>query len=993
MNYEGQDEDDDEEVEVLKIHLKVIQGDQLVAKDRNLRGQWTTSDPYVTVSFFPRGLNNEVHNNSNNNHPEIKLGQSETIRYTLSPQWLFEADIEVPRQSATDDCQFVVVIRDWDDDLMAGEEPPENLMGVVPVNVTPNMYRNLPFTTRTKWYGVPAESAERASGRIQCQIDVQKQRKRRSEINSAPAFKKPMGKPILDQATYTPSKAEEEFSNALRKEERQGDGSVLTDLKLLRLSVQGSVTGATEMATGAVSKSTLGRMTLGAADAVKQTALGGMNGVSQVASFGVNGVRQVAVGSTNLATQAVTGSVNGVTQVATGSVNMASQVATGGVNMASQVATGGVNMAAQTMKTTAGIVTAPLGMFSSKHKNTQSATTTRSNSMMPKSLSTRNMFSSMPFSVSGNGESSAPPMRKALSSKNLFSSMPFTTSGSGTPEESLSKNRRSRQSSLGGTRKTQSSRNMLKGKEKYASLLKSSGQQDDNKLTSQASDPLSIPAQRLSKPISVPQQQHQSNEPNQSPTLSTQPPSPKPNAAEKEQYKLDIAKAKQLEEAKSKQGGGGQRPRPVRQRSAPRIRKSNSTRKLQLSGGELSLEDKATLLDDDLDTQKISSEILPTKTQQQDSERNQEENDRLAIESIKKKKLERKSMALAIPSFQSLNNNVQSKLSDHPNTDMSEKEKKKMRKVEKRNSTVSKSSDPSISTSMSDKERKKLKKEKKKMRKSKTLAASYDHQETLLGPAPGNLSGPGPGNRRSMEHANSERRNSTASTVSEVTAASSSINVEEFEAMKKSLLEKDERLLKMERELAELRQALINGASVRQSSLAKQSAPLELEINRRASMDHATTKKNSGSVGYEQDRRASAGHFAIGGEAARVPIMIGKQEDKNLSTISTVPTVTSTAATSQENEAGFYVDAEGVEYYLDPKGIEYYKDADGEWYADFLPDSSAGAEETAGWFMDVDGTKYYLDEFGVEYNQNPKDGEYYSNEGQRLNLQKISRKN
>ena len=980
MNYEVQDED--EEVEVLKIHLKVIQGDQLVAKDRNLMGQWTTSDPYVTVSFFPRGLNNEVNENSNNNHSEIKLGQSDTIRYTLSPQWLFETDIEVPRKYATDDCQFLVVIRDWDDDLTAGEEPPENLMGVVPVNVTPNMYRNLPFTTRTKWYGVPAASADRASGRIQCQIDVQKQRKRFSEINSAPAFKKPIGNPILDQATYTPSEAEEEFSNALRKEERQGDGSVLTDLKLLRLSVQGSVTGATGMATGVVSKSALGRMTLGAADAMKQTALGGMNGVSQVANFGVNGVKQVAVGSTNLATQAVTDSVNGVTQVATGSVNMASQVATGSVNMASQVATGSVNMAAQTMKTTAGIVSAPFGMFSSKTKNSQSPTTTRNNSTMPKSLSTRNMFSSMPFSMSGSGESSAPPMRKVLSSKNLFSSMPFTTSGSGdTSEEVSSKSRRSRQTSLGGTRKAQSSRNVLKGKEKYASLLKSSGQQDDKKSSSQTSDPLSIPAQSLSKTIPLPTQQQQSIEATETPTSSAQPPTPKSNETEKDHYKLDIAKAQQLEAAKSKEKGGGQRPRPVRQRSAPRIRKSNSTRKLQLSGGELSLEGGATLLGD-RDTPGLSNKIPPTKTQQQGSDINQEEKDKLAIESIKQKKLERKSPVLLKLSDHSINSdNAQS----NQNDGMSEKEKMKMKMLEMRNSTRSKSSDPTTGTSMSDKERKKLKKEKKKMRKSKTLAASYDQQDTLPGPASRNLSGHEPGRRRSMDYPKSERRYSTASTVSEVTAASSSINVEEFEAMKTSLREKDERLLKMERELAELRQALISGASVGQTPTAVQSTSLELETNRRVSMDHATTKKYSGSVGYEQNRRASAGDYGGGGEAGRVPIMIGKQKAKYVPTTSTTPM-------SQENEAGFYVDAEGVEYYLDPKGIEYYKDKDGEWYADFVPESKTEAEETSGWFMDVDGTKYYLDEHGVEYNENPKDGEYYSNAGQRLNLKKVSKK-
>ena len=43
-------------VTAVSMRLTLVQGDQLVAKDRNVLGQWTTSDPYCLVSFFPEGL-------------------------------------------------------------------------------------------------------------------------------------------------------------------------------------------------------------------------------------------------------------------------------------------------------------------------------------------------------------------------------------------------------------------------------------------------------------------------------------------------------------------------------------------------------------------------------------------------------------------------------------------------------------------------------------------------------------------------------------------------------------------------------------------------------------------------------------------------------------------------------------------------------------------------------------------------------------------------
>ncbi|CAB9523526.1 expressed unknown protein [Seminavis robusta] len=254
---DAQEEEDDEEqeeleqeVEVVKLKLTVLQGDQLVPKDRNVLGQWTTSDPYVKCSFFPEGVDGigmksmengtdqdenarggsakskkkkkKRKSKKNAERGEITLGQSEVIRYTLSPKWDFQVEIEFAVERLTEDAQFRVTIMDWDEDLIAGVVPSDDdLMGVVPVNVTPNLYQNLRNTTRTKWYGVPATSASRASGRIQCRLDVTKIHKKTKDIMSRPIPIKPIGKPILNQATYKPSQAEKERKKQQKKQARE----------------------------------------------------------------------------------------------------------------------------------------------------------------------------------------------------------------------------------------------------------------------------------------------------------------------------------------------------------------------------------------------------------------------------------------------------------------------------------------------------------------------------------------------------------------------------------------------------------------------------------------------------------------------------------------------------------------------------------------------------------------------------------------------------
>ena len=199
-----------EPVTALSITLTVIQGDQLVAKDRNLLGQWTTSDPYVLVSLFPQGLGG----------PELKLGRSETIRFTLCPRWGEKFVLEVPQHALTAEALFQVTIMDWGDDLVLGMvQSDDNLMGVVPVPFPPACYQpNTPSPITEKWYGVPLMSASRASGRIQCSIEVLKYQKPLGAI-LPPTPRVPSGIPQLGQGT-NPAKLDKQEKKELKKEKK-----------------------------------------------------------------------------------------------------------------------------------------------------------------------------------------------------------------------------------------------------------------------------------------------------------------------------------------------------------------------------------------------------------------------------------------------------------------------------------------------------------------------------------------------------------------------------------------------------------------------------------------------------------------------------------------------------------------------------------------------------------------------------------------------------
>lgn len=127
--------------EQMKVQMTIVRGSGLAAKDRNVLGQRTTSDPYCEVL------------NSNSK----LLGRTRTIEKTLNPVWNERFDMEVRLSKA------VVIVRIWDEDYMS--EP--DAMGTIRL-----MVPTQPGET-VEWYQVPTYSAKNACGRVQIRFHVE----------------------------------------------------------------------------------------------------------------------------------------------------------------------------------------------------------------------------------------------------------------------------------------------------------------------------------------------------------------------------------------------------------------------------------------------------------------------------------------------------------------------------------------------------------------------------------------------------------------------------------------------------------------------------------------------------------------------------------------------------------------------------------------------------------------------------------------------------
>ena len=154
-------------VDKIHVEMYVLAGNDLVAKDRNLLGRKTTSDPYVEVYLLnnPKPIFQNGQSITN-----YKIGKTSTVYKSLNPQWpspqnKFVFEIVHP---------WRVTLKVYDEDLLSDPD----LMGIVtipiPVPTTSTAGGGgggsnsaLQPNDTTNWYNIPKDSAKNAKGKLQ----------------------------------------------------------------------------------------------------------------------------------------------------------------------------------------------------------------------------------------------------------------------------------------------------------------------------------------------------------------------------------------------------------------------------------------------------------------------------------------------------------------------------------------------------------------------------------------------------------------------------------------------------------------------------------------------------------------------------------------------------------------------------------------------------------------------------------------------------------
>jgi stress response protein SCP2 len=151
----------------LKVTITILEGRDLIAKDRNFLGKRTTSDTYVQV------YDASDDNNNNNNNSKC-LGRTTAVSKTLSPAWNSENVFSLTL--GADSAQNLMrknnanngggrgvtfLLKLFDEDVMSESDP----MGTVTVAVRPLEYLDgaSSSSSSSKWYPV-----EKGSGKTFC---------------------------------------------------------------------------------------------------------------------------------------------------------------------------------------------------------------------------------------------------------------------------------------------------------------------------------------------------------------------------------------------------------------------------------------------------------------------------------------------------------------------------------------------------------------------------------------------------------------------------------------------------------------------------------------------------------------------------------------------------------------------------------------------------------------------------------------------------------
>lgn len=144
-------------IDKMNVHVTVVQGQDLCAKDRNMFGK-KTSDPFVTLSFCSSPPTNRTR------EQQSSLGRTTTIKKNLSPIWNHSVAFAIPYELK--DHTNRIVFNIYDEDILSSDDS----MGVVSIPVA--FQDSVGDASAAVWYEIPKNSAKNACGKIQIQVQT-----------------------------------------------------------------------------------------------------------------------------------------------------------------------------------------------------------------------------------------------------------------------------------------------------------------------------------------------------------------------------------------------------------------------------------------------------------------------------------------------------------------------------------------------------------------------------------------------------------------------------------------------------------------------------------------------------------------------------------------------------------------------------------------------------------------------------------------------------
>jgi tellurium resistance protein TerZ len=129
------------------IEVTILQGSDLVAKDRDLFGRKTTSDPYVEIWA------------GSSQRPLTLAGRTKTMPKTLNPTWDNKKRFHIVLVDVRS-CPFLT-LKIFDQDKLSAPDS----MGTITIPITKN-------GDTTEWYEIPPDSAKNAKGKLQVRLQT-----------------------------------------------------------------------------------------------------------------------------------------------------------------------------------------------------------------------------------------------------------------------------------------------------------------------------------------------------------------------------------------------------------------------------------------------------------------------------------------------------------------------------------------------------------------------------------------------------------------------------------------------------------------------------------------------------------------------------------------------------------------------------------------------------------------------------------------------------